>query len=79
MKPATKNPTVEWSSKWIAAVVNGDATMSSRKLTSIEKRSGGLKAVAAIARKPKVHLLLLANDQGEKIVAASKQPFKIIT
>lgn len=52
--------------------------MSSRKLQSIEKRGGGLKKAATAAKKQKVHLVLLENDKGEKLVAASKKPFKVI-
>ncbi len=52
--------------------------MSSRKLASIEKRGGGLKKVASAAKKQKVHLVLLEDDKGEKVVAASRKPFKVI-
>lgn len=70
--------TKQWRMKWIASVAEGANTMSSRKLSSIKKRGGGLRQVAAAAKSKKVHLLLLEDDKGEKIVAASNKPFKVI-
>jgi len=52
--------------------------MSARRLSSIEKRGGGLKAVAAAARKGKVHLVLFEDDEGHQVVAASNKPFKVV-
>ena len=62
----------------MTSVANGANTMSSRKLESIDKRGGGLKRVASAAKKQKVHLVLLEDDNGQKIVAASKKPFRVI-
>ncbi len=53
-------------------------TMSQRKLTSLEKRGGGLEAVKAIAKQKGVHLLLLEDDKGNELVAASVKPFTMI-
>ncbi|HEV2692815.1 MAG TPA: hypothetical protein VG347_07945 [Verrucomicrobiae bacterium] len=68
-----------WTKKWLDSVADGSYNMSSRKLTSIEKRGGGLKMAASLAKKRRVHLLLLEDDKGDQLVAASKKPFKIIT
>ncbi len=76
MKP--KNSAEKWTADWITSVANGANTMSSRKLESIDKRGGGLKRVASAAKKQKVHLVLLEDDKGQKIIAASKRPFKVI-
>ena len=73
-----KNSSEKWTSDWITSVANGANTMSSRKLESIDKRGGGLKKVATAARKQKVHLVLLEDEKGDKIVAASKKPFRVI-
>lgn len=52
--------------------------MSQRKLSSIEKRGGGIHAVRAAAKKKGVHLLLLEDDKGDRLVAASTKPFKVV-
>ena len=63
---------------WLDSVASGQATMSQRKLATVEKRLGGLDAVRKQARKRGVHLLLLEDDKGEKLIAASQKPFKVI-
>ncbi len=73
-----KDSAEKWTSDWINSVANGANTMSSRKLESIDKRGGGLKKVASAAKKQQVHLVLLEDDKGDKIVVASKKPFKVI-
>jgi hypothetical protein len=52
--------------------------MSQRKLSSVETRGGGLEAVTALARERGVHLLLLGDDKGDELVAASTKPFEVI-
>jgi len=52
--------------------------MSQRKLSSVETRGGGLEAVKALARERGVHLLLLEDDKGEELVAASTKPFEVV-
>lgn len=77
----TKSPSPDqekWVADWMTSVADGSNTMSSRKLTSIEKRGGSLKNVAAAAKKRKVHLVLLEDDEGNQRVAASKKPFRVI-
>ena len=68
----------EWANSWLDSVAKGLNTMSQRKLSSIEKRGGGLDAVKAIAQRKKVHLLLIEDDQGNEIIAASTKPFIIV-
>ena len=67
-----------WASDWLAAVAAGSNTMSQRSLATIEKRGGGLGAVRAVAKRKGVHLVLLEDDRGNKLVAASVKPFKVI-
>lgn len=75
----TPNPTAEqWATDWLASVADGSNTMSQRKLTSIEKYAGGLDAVRAVAQAKGVHLVLLTDDQGNELVAASTHPFRVI-
>ncbi len=68
----------QWASDWLDSVADGSNTMSQRKLLSIEKRGGGIKAVKALAKKKGVHLLLLEDDKGTELVAASVKPFKVV-
>ena len=68
----------QWASDWLDSVADGSNTMSQRKLTSVEKRGGGLKVIKAIAKRKGVHLLLLEDDKGDKLIAASVKPFKVV-
>ena len=52
--------------------------MSQRKLSSIEARGGGIVAVKKIAEDMGVHLLIVQDDKGNELVAASTKPFKIV-
>ena len=70
--------TEQWATVWLNTVAGGLNTMSQRRLSSIEKRGGGLNAVKSVAESLGVHLLLVQDDVGNEIVAASKKPFKII-
>lgn len=72
------NPNSDWAEAWMESVANGSNTMSSRKLTSIEKRGGGIDAVKEIATQKGVHLVLLTDDKGNQIVAASTAPFQVV-
>lgn len=78
MDTTKSETTLQWATEWLDAVANGSNTMSQRKLTSIEARGGGLDAVRAIAEQKGVHLLLVEDDQGNELVAASTKPFKVI-
>ena len=67
-----------WAERWIDSIADGKATMSQRKLISIDRHGGGIEAVKATALARGVHLLLLTDEQGEWLVAASKHPFKVL-
>ncbi len=47
-----------WTHRWIDSVADGRATMSQRKLTSIDSYGCGLEAVTAVAQARGVHLVL---------------------
>jgi hypothetical protein len=68
----------QWTADWLDSVANGSNTMSQRKLSSIERRGGGIEAVRVIAERKGVHLLLLEDDKGNELVAASIKPFKVV-
>ena len=72
------SPAHLWATVWLDAVVAGSATMSQRKLSSVEKRGGSLAAVRELAREKGVHLLLLTDDQGNELIAASLHPFQVV-
>ena len=52
--------------------------MSQRKLSSVETRGGGLGKVKEIAARKKVHLVLLRDDKGDELLAASRHKFTVI-
>ena len=67
-----------WAAAWLDGVASGAKTMSQRKLSSIDARSGGIERVARMARERGVHLIVLTDDQGERLVAASAHPFQVV-
>lgn len=69
---------LEWATAWLDSVADGSNTMSQRKLSSVQKRGGGVEAVKAVAREKGVHLLLVEDDKGNELVAASTKPFQVI-
>ncbi len=69
---------VQWTEEWLEAVANGSLTMSQRKLSSVEAKGGGLDAVKTIAEQKGVHLLLIEDDKGDELVAASTKPFLVV-
>lgn len=62
--------------EWLDGVADGYNTMSQRKLTSVKKKA--IAAVKAIAEQKGVHLLLVEDDKGNELVAASTKPFKVV-
>ncbi len=76
-QPAASTDHEAWTNTWLDAVVAGTSTMSQRKLTSIEKH-GGLAEVRRLAKAKSVHLLLVEDDKGNELVAASLKPFKVV-
>ena len=67
-----------WASRWLDLVASGGRTMSQRKLESLMTKGGGINSVLKVARKRGVHLVVLTDDKGDQLVAASKRPFKIL-
>ncbi len=78
MSTTTANSAEQWAADWLGTVADGSNPMSRRKLASIEKHGGGLDAVRAVAQARGVHLLLLIDDRGSELVAASLHPFKVV-
>jgi hypothetical protein len=68
----------QWVIAWLQTVEAGLNTMSQRRLTSIEKHAGSLDLVRTVAQRMGVHLLLVEDEEGNEIVAASMKPFKVI-
>ena len=77
MCTANSATTESWITDWLDSVADGSSTMSQRSLASIEKH-GGLGAVTVAAVERSVHLLLVEDEAGREIIAASKRPFKVI-
>lgn len=67
-----------WATEWLDSVADGSNTMSQRKLSSVEERGGGLEAVKAAAEQKGVHLLLVEDDMGNELIAASTKPFTVL-
>lgn len=67
----------QWVEDWLKSVVDGSNTMSQRRVTSIEKHVN-LSKVKRIAIRMGIHLLMVEDDEGNKVVAASTKPFKVI-
>ena len=78
MKSSMNVPAEQWIKAWLDSVVDGKSTMSQRSLRRVETLGGGLDAAKKSAKKRGVHLLLLEDDKGAKIVAASLAEFQVI-
>ncbi len=78
MKPPMNRHVEQWTNAWLDSVVNGKSTMSRRSLRRIKALGGGIDAVKKAAKQRGVHLLLLEDDSGAKIVAASLGKFNVI-
>lgn len=68
----------QWAADWLDRVADGSNTMSQRKRKAVEARGGGLEAVKALAEQKGVHLLLVEDDEGNALVAASTKPFQVV-
>ena len=66
-----------WIGEWLDSVVAGESTMSQRVLSGVEKH-GGLDALRRQAEQRGVHILLLEDDHGREVLAASLKPFRVI-
>ncbi len=78
MSKSENDTATQWATEWLSAVADGSNTMSQRKLSSIQERGGGLEAVKAIAQRKGVHLLILEDDRGNELIAASTKPFMVV-
>ena len=78
IKSSNEQSTGNWIEQWMQSVANDDYTMSQRKLSSIRKREISLDEIIAEAKKYHVHLLLLKDDKGEELIAASKDEFTVL-
>lgn len=78
MKDRDADQAEAWAGEWLDGVADGSNTMSQRKLSSVERLGGGLDAVRAVAERKGVHLVVLEDDTGTELVAASKRPFRVI-
>jgi hypothetical protein len=67
-----------WAMKWLDSVLNGRGVLSRRALATIDARGGGLIFVRKLARQRGVHLILLADADGGRWVAASKNRIRIV-
>lgn len=80
MKNRTENAEATneaWLIGWLDAVRSGKVTMSQRSRKSVDAR-GGLAAATRAAKARGVHLVELTDDKGNKLIAASRHPFKAI-
>ena len=67
-----------WAEAWLDGVAQGRLTMSQRKLSRVEA-SCGIDVLKRLASDRGVHLLQLTDDQGVALIAASLQPFVVLT
>lgn len=67
-----------WCAKWMSDVTGRPASMTQRKLSSIESKGGGLRTLKKHARASGVHLLQLTDDRGDTLVAASTKVFRVL-
>ena len=66
-----------WLDRWMKSTSRAGA-MSQRKASAIEAKGGGMHFADRAARAAGVHLVLLTDDKGVELVAASRHPFKVI-
>ena len=74
----SKDTSSEWITTWLDGVVSGNSTMSQRSLSTVEKRGSSIAEIKKAAKSRGVHLLLLKDDNGKELLAASMEPFKVI-
>lgn len=78
MNTSQAQDATQWAMQWLSGVADGSITMSQRKRSVVEKKGGGLEAVKVIAKTKGIHLLLVEDDKGNELVAASTKPFKVV-
>jgi hypothetical protein len=67
-----------WTTRWLDSVAAGPRAMSRRKVASVDAWGGGLVFARSLARQRGLHLILFVDGQGNRFVAASKNPFWIV-
>lgn len=67
-----------WLAEWLDGVADGSKTMSQRKLSVVEAKGVGLATLRKAAKARGVHLVLLVDDRGQELIAASVHPFKVV-
>lgn len=68
----------KWAEDWLNSVADGSIKMSQRTLASVQKRVGSLETIKALAERKKVHLLLVKDDKGTELIAASVERFNVV-
>ncbi len=66
-----------WLAEWMRAA-GAEGAMSQRKASSVARLGGGLDAAIEAAKAAGIHLVLLTDDRGVELVAASPHPFKTL-
>jgi hypothetical protein len=77
-KPVPGPAAERWASRWLDSVAIGSRVMSRRLVRSVDTRGGGLIFVRRLARQRGLHLVLLVDADGNRLVAASKSRFRIV-
>lgn len=67
----------KWLETWMRSA-SAKGSMSQRSASSVARFGGGLDRAALAARAASVHLLLLTDDKGGLVVAASRHPFRVL-
>ena len=69
---------LECAESWIRRVADGSLTMSQRRVESVLRYAGSVDLLGQVAVAHGVHLLLLEDDEGQALVAASTKPFTVL-
>lgn len=77
MHASIDTPERQWLDRWMTDASRRGA-MSQRKRSAVERHGGGLNEAAQAAKDRGVHLLLLTDEHGEEVLAASLSPFRVI-
>lgn len=70
--------TESYIEQWLQSIADNTYTMSQRKLSSLKKKGIDMDDLVQKAKACKLHLLLLKDDTGEDLVAASKDEFIVL-
>jgi hypothetical protein len=67
-----------WTTRWLDSAAAGSRSMSQRSVASVDAWGGGLAFARSLARERGLHLVLFVDGRGNRLVAASKNPFRIV-